>query len=113
MHLKLYNIEYYAIKLHTFLLFPDAHSTIERTRSEDLTEFWMGPFHLPYRACVGLPLRAEHPLVAVIQVPHLDLLIGGAGCKSLAVKVVRQIVNEIVVLRRELLKGTLEGVRGE
>ena len=64
----------------------------------------MSPGHFPHGAIVRLPGGGAGPVARLVLVPDLDLLVAGAGRHPLAVKVIGDIVNEVLVVNIDALR---------
>ena len=83
-------------------LLPDGGGTVERARGQHLTELGVCPGHLPDGARVRPPTARALPLSELVLVPDLDRVVAGTGGQSAAVKVERDIVDEVVMARLDV-----------
>lgn len=77
---------------------PDLDSRIVRTCGQNLAELGIGPAHLDDGGIMGLPRVADIPFASrIVSVKDLDSGIGRTGGNSTAVKVVRNVVHQLLV----------------
>merc|ERR550539_1735811 len=79
-------------------LLPHSRCPVKRAGGDDLAKLRVSPGHFPHRAGVSLPGGRAGPVPRLVLVPHLHLLVRGAGRHPLSVEVVGHVMDEVLVL---------------